>query len=90
MVSVHPARTSAAVVPAIARAVRSRQAGSGRTRRSLPRISDAVDGRRANRPSGSGRWASARSSAGSMSSTVRATWARPKRSSAWFDTRTCP
>ena len=90
MVSVHPAMTRAAAVTVIARAVRSRQAGTGLARRSSFKISEAVDGRRANEPLGSGRCTRARSSAGPMSSTFGATWARPKRSSASLLTRTWP
>ena len=55
-----PANASDAVAAVSTRAVRSRHVGSGRARRSSPRISEAVDGRLANEESGSGRCSSAR------------------------------
>ena len=88
--SIQAATATAAVSLVAARAVRRRQTGSWRARRSSLRISDAVDGRRANEPSGSGRCSRAFSSAGPSWLSDFATWARPKRSSAAFEARTWP
>ncbi len=52
MVSAHSASASAATAVVVAWAVRTRQTGRSRARRSSLRISDAVDGRRANEVSG--------------------------------------
>src|SRR6202042_2151631 len=82
VVSDHATTATAAVSVVAARTVRRRQAGTECARRSLDMISEAVDGRRANEPSGSGRCSSARFSAGRISDFLFATWASLKRSSA--------
>ena len=81
---------SRAAIAVAARSVRSRHAGTGLIRRSSVKISDAVEGRRANEPSGSGCRARARSMAGPRSPRWRTTSARPKRSRAALLARTCP
>src|SRR5947208_15704971 len=52
VVSVQPDSATAAAIVVAARAVRRRHNGNVGARRSSPRISDAVEGRRANEPSG--------------------------------------